>query len=380
MIGFSNRLNNFQEYYFSQKLREVKGLQIEGKPVINMGIGSPDLPPAPAVIEALTSCAVLPNSHGYQSYQGVPELRQAFLKFYAKHYQVVNFESDEVLPLLGSKEGILHISMAFTNPGDSVLIPDPGYPTYTSVSNMLDLNCVPYPLKEENGWYPDFEQLEKEDLKKVKLMWVNYPHMPTGAKSDLSVFQQLVEFAIKHQLLLIHDNPYSFILEDHPKSIFQINGAREVALELNSLSKTANMAGWRLGAVLGKRGFIEAITKVKSNVDSGMFLGLQEGAIAALDLGNEWFDALNIEYTNRRALVWELVTKLGLSFNKETSGMFVWARLQEGQDSKSFVDELLYKKHLFVTPGDIFGQNGAGWIRFSLCVSQEKIREAIERI
>lgn len=380
MISFSDRLNNIQEYYFSQKLKEVKSLQIEGKPVINMGIGSPDLPPAPSVIEALTECALLPNAHGYQSYQGIPELRQAFLKFYANHYQVRGFEPEEVLPLLGSKEGILHISMAFTNPGDSVLIPDPGYPTYTSVSKMLDLNCVPYLLKEDNGWHPDFAQLEKEDLKKVKMMWVNYPHMPTGAKADLSVFRQLVDFATKHQILLVHDNPYSFILEEHPRSIFQIEGAKEVALELNSLSKTANMAGWRIGAVLGKRGFIEAITKVKSNVDSGMFLGLQKGAIAALDLGKEWFDELNSEYTKRRALVWELVSKLGLRFEKDTSGMFVWAKLQEGQDSKSFVDDLLHKKHLFVTPGDIFGQNGAGWIRFSLCVSQDKIKEAIERI
>jgi len=380
MISFSDRLNNIQEYYFSQKLKEVNRLQREGKPVINMGIGSPDLPPAASIIEALTECAHLPNAHGYQNYQGIPELRHAFLKFYKSNYQVGGFEPEEVLPLMGSKEGILHISMAFANPGDSVLIPDPGYPTYSSVSKMLDLNCVSYPLNEENGWYPDFEQLEKEDLKKVKIMWVNYPHMPTGAKADLSVFQKLVDFAIKHEILLIHDNPYSFILEDHPKSIFQIEGAKEVALELNSLSKIANMAGWRIGAVLGKRVYIEAITKVKSNVDSGMFLGLQKGAIAALDLRKAWFDELNSEYTKRRELVWEMLRKLGLSFEKETSGMFVWAKLKGGQDSKSFVDYLLYKKYVFVTPGDIFGHNGAGWIRFSLCVSQEKIREAIKRI
>ncbi|PSL06372.1 pyridoxal phosphate-dependent aminotransferase [Cecembia rubra] len=380
MTSFSDRSNNIQEYYFSQKLKEVKRMQLEGKPVINMGIGSPDLSPAPSVIKALNDCSVLPDAHGYQSYQGIPELRQAFLKFYANYYQVKDLGIDEVLPLLGSKEGILHISMAFTNPGDSVLLPDPGYPTYTSVSKMLDLTCVPYSLREENGWYPDFEQLELLDLEKVKLMWVNYPHMPTGAKADFSVFQKLVEFAEKHQILLVHDNPYSFILQEKPMSIFQVEGAKEVALELNSLSKTANMAGWRIGAVFGKREFIEVVTRVKSNVDSGMFLGLQRGAIAALELDESWFNALNSEYAQRRVLVWDLAEKLGLSFQKDTSGMFVWAKLNEGRDSKIFVDDLLYKKNLFVTPGDIFGQNGAGWVRFSLCVSQEKIKEAINRI
>jgi aspartate/methionine/tyrosine aminotransferase len=380
MISFSRRLNNIQEYYFSQKLKEVKSMQVAGKPVINMGIGSPDLPPSPSVINALNETARLPEAHGYQSYQGIPELRQAFLKFYFDHYQVGGFGSDEVLPLLGSKEGILFISMAFTNPGDSVLIPDPGYPTYTSVSKMLDLHCLPYELTEGNNWKPDFEQLEKMDLKTVKIMWTNYPHMPTGAKADFSVFQNLVDFAMRHQILLVHDNPYSFILEDHPKSIFQIEGAKEVALELNSLSKTSNMAGWRIGAVIGKKDFIDAIIKVKSNVDSGMFLGLQKGAVAALKLDKDWYDKLNLEYAQRRALVWELVEKLGLSYQKETSGMFVWAKLDAQHEARKFVDDLLYDKNIFVTPGDIFGQNGKGWVRFSLCVSQEKIKEAIGRI
>ncbi|MGY6743412.1 MAG: pyridoxal phosphate-dependent aminotransferase [Cecembia sp.] len=380
MISFSNRVQSVEEYYFSQKLKEVKKLLLEGVPVINMGIGSPDLPPHPSVISALNKTASSPHAHGYQNYQGIPALRKAFVDFYKEKYQVEGLTEDEVLPLMGSKEGILHICMAFLDEGDAVLVPDPGYPTYTSVLKMLGNTCINYPLSESQGWYPDFESLEKTDLSQVKLMWVNYPHMPTGAKAVLSVFEKLVDFAKRHQILLINDNPYSMILTDEPKSIFQVEGAKEVALELNSLSKMTNMAGWRVGVVLGSRQFIEGIIKIKSNVDSGMFLGLQEGAIAALNLGEDWYKQLNEIYEERRKLMWQLVKRLGLTCSEHTAGMFVWAKLPEGNSSRSFVDRLLSEKHIFIAPGDVFGKRGEGWVRFSLCVNPEQIKEAIQRI
>ncbi|MDX5478517.1 MAG: aminotransferase class I/II-fold pyridoxal phosphate-dependent enzyme [Cyclobacteriaceae bacterium] len=371
---------SIEEYYFSTKLKEVKALQSAGKPVINMGIGSPDLPPHPSVIEALNQTASFQDSHGYQNYQGIPALRTAFADFYQKQYGVNINGLEEILPLMGSKEGILHISMAFLNEGDQVLVPDPGYPTYTSVSNMLGVNPVYYNLKEENQWLPDFGELERLDLSKVKLMWVNYPHMPTGTRAVSEVMEKLVKFAKDHDIVLVNDNPYSLILEEKPFSIFQIPEAKEVVLELNSLSKISNMAGWRVGAVLGNRDFIQAITKVKSNVDSGMFLGIQKGAIAALGLDKDWYRDLNQIYLRRRLLIWELADQLGLKYTRNTAGMFVWAKLPEGQDCHRFVDDLLYHKHLFVTPGDIFGQNGEGWIRFSLCVPEAKIKEAFIRL
>ena len=380
MKGFSNRIASIEEYYFSTKLKEVKALQSAGKPVINMGIGSPDLPPHPSVIVALNQTASFQDSHGYQNYQGIPALRTAFADFYQKQYGVNINGLEEILPLMGSKEGILHISMAFLNEGDQVLVPDPGYPTYTSVSNMLGVNPVYYNLKEENQWLPDFGKLERLDLSKVKLMWVNYPHMPTGTRAVSEVMEKLVKFAKDHDIVLVNDNPYSLILEEKPFSIFQIPEAKEVVLELNSLSKISNMAGWRVGAVLGNRDFIQAITKVKSNVDSGMFLGIQKGAIAALGLDKDWYRDLNQIYLRRRLLIWELADQLGLKYTRNTAGMFVWAKLPEGQDCHRFVDDLLYHKHLFVTPGDIFGQNGEGWIRFSLCVPEAKIKEAIIRL
>lgn len=380
MKGFSNRIASIEEYYFSTKLKEVKALQSAGKPVINMGIGSPDLPPHPSVTEALNQTASLPDSHGYQNYQGIPALRTTFADFYQEHYGVLINGIEEVLPLMGSKEGILHISMAFLDEGDQVLVPDPGYPTYTSVSNMLGVAPVYYSLKEENQWLPDFDELERIDLSKVKLMWVNYPHMPTGTRAVTEVMEQLVAFARDHDIVLVNDNPYSLILEEKPFSIFQLPGAKDVALELNSLSKISNMAGWRVGAVVGKRDFIQAITKVKSNVDSGMFLGIQKAAIAALGLGKDWYKDLNQTYLRRRELIWELADQVGLKYTRNTAGMFVWAKLPEGQDCYRFVDDLLYHKHLFVTPGDIFGQNGKGWIRFSLCVPEAKIKEAITRL
>lgn len=380
MKGFSKRTDSIQEYYFSQKLKEVNRLREEGKPIINMGIGSPDLPPHPSVVDALHQSTLLPNSHGYQGYQGIPALRIAYADFYQSHYGVNLLADTEILPLLGSKEGIMHISMTFLDEGDRVLVPNPGYPTYTSVTKMLLAEAVYYDLKSENGWYPDFDELEKLNLSKVKLMWVNYPHMPTGAKADLKVFEKLIAFGRKHHIVIINDNPYSFVLEDNPKSIFQIRGAKEVALELNSLSKTSNMAGWRVGFVAGKPEWISAITKVKSNMDSGMFLGIQQGAIAAMSLGRDWYEGLNEIYSKRRKLIWELAEKLGLEFEKDTAGMFVWAKLPQGKTSDELVDNLLYNKSIFVTPGHIFGTQGEGFIRFSLCVKEESIKEAIKRL
>jgi len=379
MKGLSHRLDHLQEYYFSQKLREVEELRAKGYPVINMGIGSPDLPPAPEVIEALKESASQVASHGYQGYQGILELRKAMSDFYAVHYRVEVDPQGEILPLLGSKEGIMHISMAFLDVGDEVLVPDPGYPTYAAVTRMLQAVPRSYTLTSDNGWYPDFEALEKLDLSKVKLMWCNYPNMPTGAKATMEIFEKLVALGRKHQILIVHDNPYSFILQENPLSILQIEGAKDVALELNSLSKTSNLAGWRVGMVLGKKEWIHAITKVKSNMDSGMFLGIQHGAIKALQLGKEWYESLNTVYATRRQLIWKLVDRLGLSYDREAVGMFVWAKVAEEVDARTLVDELLYQKHLFVTPGEVFGEQGRSYLRFSLCVSEQHIAEVLER-
>ena len=380
MITTANRLDTIEEYYFSSKLREVRQLQSEGKPIINMGIGSPDLAPHFSVIEAIHAAVIEENAHQYQSYQGLPELRKGFADFYSKYFSVTLNSNSEILPLMGSKEGILHISLAFLNEGDQVLIPNPGYPTYSSVTKLVGAESVFYDLKENTNWEPDFEVIEKLDLSKVKLMWVSYPHMPTGASGNLTLFEKLIDFAKKHHILLVNDNPYSFILNDNPISILQIKGAKEVALELNSLSKTYNMAGWRIGWVSGKGDFIDAILKVKSNMDSGMFYGIQKGAIAALQLDATWFEKLNAVYTKRRELTFELAAKLGCTFDKNAVGLFVWAKLPVGIDSsEKFIDKILYTQYVFITPGTIFGSNGEGYIRFSLCVKEEKIREAIER-
>ncbi len=380
MIRTANRLNTVEEYYFSIKLREVRQLQSEGKPIINMGIGSPDLAPHAAVIEAIQQAVQEENAHQYQSYQGLPELRKGFADFYSKHFGVSLDFNSEMLPLMGSKEGIMHISMAFLNEGDQVLIPNPGYPTYSSVTQLVGAEPVFYDLKEDSQWEPDFGALEKLDLSNVKLMWVSYPHMPTGASGSLTLFKKLVDFAVKHQILLVNDNPYSFVLNENPISILQVDGAKEIALELNSLSKTFNMAGWRVGWVSGKSEFIDAILKVKSNMDSGMFYGIQKGAIAALQLDNSWFADLNKVYDSRRALIFELAEQLNCTFDRKSVGLFVWAKLPDGvASSEQFVDEILYNKHIFITPGTIFGSQGEGYIRFSLCVKEEKIREAIAR-
>ncbi|WP_300571070.1 aminotransferase class I/II-fold pyridoxal phosphate-dependent enzyme [Flavobacterium sp.] len=381
MIATAKRLNQVQEYYFSQKLREVGSLISQGKPIINMGIGSPDLKPDSSVIEAIQNAMNDPKAHQYQSYQGLPELRKGFAGFYKNNFNVdLNFAT-EVLPLMGSKEGIMHISLAFLNEGDEVLIPNPGYPTYISVTNLVGAKPVLYDLYSENDWEPDFEALERQDLSKVKIMWVNYPNMPTGASGSLELFEKLVAFAKKHQILLINDNPYSFVLNDNPMSILQVDGAKDIALELNSLSKTFNMSGWRVGMVVGNSEFIDAILKVKSNMDSGMFYGIQKGAIAALQLGKDWFEKQNVIYKNRRALVFELADALGCTYDANSVGMFVWAKLpQEITSAEDYVDKLLYESDLFIAPGTIFGSNGEGYIRFSLCIEEEKIKEVLARI
>ncbi|WGD36131.1 aminotransferase class I/II-fold pyridoxal phosphate-dependent enzyme [Olleya sp. YS] len=380
MMEVADRLHSVQEYYFSKKLKEVYALQAAGKPIINLGIGSPDLQPPSQVVKALTESITHPTAHKYQSYQGLPELRQAIADFYKEHYYTHINPDAEVLPLMGSKEGIMHISLAFLNQGDGVLIPNPGYPTYAAVTKLVQANPITYNLDSSNNWLPNIAELEQQDLSKVKLMWISYPHMPTGAKATRSDFEQLVAFAKKHDILLVNDNPYSFILNETPLSILSVKGAKEVCLELNSLSKTFNMAGWRVGMVLGSSQHIQAILKVKSNMDSGMFYGIQKGAIEALKCSKLWYSSLNSIYEKRRQLVWQLATKLNCTFSKEASGLFVWAKVPEGETSEAFIDALLIEKSVFITPGIIFGTQGEGYVRFSLCASEEDIEEAIARV
>ena len=377
----ARRLESVQEYYFSKKLREVAGLILEGKDIINMGIGSPDLAPLPSVVKALKASLSHPKAHQYQSYQGLPELRQGIADFYQRHYQVAVDSTSEVLPLMGSKEGILHLSMAFLNPGDKVLIPNPGYPTYESVTRLVEAVPVFYDLKPENNWEPDLAELDKMDLEGVKLLWVNYPHMPTGANAKQAVFEELINWARKNNILLVNDNPYSFVLTDKPQSILTTPDAMDVAMELNSLSKSFNMAGWRVGMLLGNEANIKAVLKVKSNMDSGMFYGIQQGAIAALQAPDSWFEELNKIYDKRRQLIYELATLLGSEFDTNSSGLFVWAKLKDSTlDAEAFIDKILYEYELFITPGTIFGSQGEGYIRFSLCVEESQIRKAIGRI
>ncbi|MFH6604622.1 pyridoxal phosphate-dependent aminotransferase [Maribacter algicola] len=380
MIRTADRLHTVEEYYFSKKLREVRGLIAEGKPIINMGIGSPDLAPSKDIIDAMQNAVLDPGAHQYQSYQGLPELREAIADFYASKFKVDIDPVNGILPLMGSKEGIMHISMAFLNPRDEALIPNPGYPTYNAVTKLVGAIDRSYNLKDEDGWFPDLNELQRQDLSKVKLMWVSYPHMPTGAMASKSQLEQLVAFAKKNDILLVNDNPYSFVLSNDPISILSIEGAKDVALELNSLSKTFNMAGWRVGMVLGNTDHINAILKVKSNMDSGMFYGIQKGAIVALKSGPDWFEGLDKVYTSRRELMFQLADKLDCTYDRSAVGMFVWAKLPPGSEpSEAFIDRVLYEKNIFIAPGTIFGTNGEGYIRFSLCVTKEKIREALER-
>ncbi|HEY5689192.1 MAG TPA: aminotransferase class I/II-fold pyridoxal phosphate-dependent enzyme [Yeosuana sp.] len=380
MIEVANRLHTVEEYYFSKKLREVNMLIANGKPIINLGIGSPDMQPPQKVIDAIATSFQNPNAHKYQSYQGLPELREAMTTFYKEHFHVVLSPMNEVLPLMGSKEGIMHISMAYLNEGDEVLIPNPGYPTYESVTKLIGAKPLFYELDAINNWSPDLKALSKRDLSKVKIMWVNYPHMPTGALPAKTLFTDLVAFAIKHNILIVNDNPYSFVLNETQQSILSIPGAKEVCLELNSLSKTFNMAGWRVGMVVGDSRHISNILKVKSNMDSGMFYGIQKGAIEALKCTKMWYVTLNNVYQKRRDLVWQLADALNCTYDKEATGLFVWAKLPVHLKSEAFIDAVLKNNHIFITPGTIFGSKGEGYIRFSLCASTETLEEAIARV
>jgi len=380
MKGFADRVSSVEEYYFSAKLREVNQMIADGKPVINLGIGSPDLAPDSKVIYALKSTADNAQAHGYQSYQGIPELRTSIANFYSREYGVSLNPTKEILPMMGSKEGIMHLSMTFLNPGDEVLIPNPGYPTYTSVTNLLGAKPIYYNLDLTKAGRPNFEELENQDLRKVKIMWINYPHMPTGAPGSRTILQELVTFAKKHELVLLHDNPYSHILTKEPLSILSIPEAKEVAMELNSLSKAFNMPGWRVGMLAGREDWIEKVLKVKSNMDSGMFLGIQKGAIAALNLGESWFSDIESTYQSRRKLVWKLADKLNLTYDIKAAGLFVWCKVPDGKTADQVVDELLYERNIFITPGKIFGSEGEDYVRFSMCMPEFKILEAINRV
>ena len=380
MITKADRLNIIEEYYFSTKLKEVNSLIKKGKPIINLGIGSPDLQPPQEALEALKASLTDQNANSYQSYNGLENLRISISKFYNKHYDVDLDFTSEILPLMGSKEGIMHISLAFLNVGDSVLIPNPGYPTYAAATNLVQAKAIYYDLKPENNWLPNLRELEKLDLKKVKLMWVNYPHMPTGANCDINFFEELISFAKKHQILLVNDNPYSFILNHKPISIFNVKDSKDYCLELNSLSKTFNMSGWRVGMVCGNKANITNILTVKSNMDSGMYYPIQKAAIAVLNSPNSWFDKMNDIYHERRVLVKKLADSLNCEYDDKSTGMFIWAKINNNIKSKEFTNELLYKYNIFIAPGDIFGSNGEGYVRFSLCATKELITKAIKRI
>lgn len=380
-IQKAKRLSGIGEYYFSQKLREIELLNQQGKNIINLGIGSPDLPPHPSVIEVLQMEAVKPNVHAYQSYKGSPILRNAISNWYQKWYQVELNPDTEILPLIGSKEGIMHICMTYLNEGDQVLIPNPGYPTYTSAVKLAGAIPISFELKEENNWEPDFDLLDKMDLSKVKLMWVNYPQMPTGRMSSDDLFNKLVAFGINHNILICHDNPYSFVLNDNPMSLLKVPRAKEVVIELNSLSKSQNMAGWRVGMICGSKDKIDDILTFKSNMDSGMFLPIQLAAAKALNLGKEWYDGINEIYFERRKKVFELLDQLNCTYSKEQVGMFVWAKIPStSKDGYELSDRVLYESNVFITPGGIFGSAGNEYIRVSLCGAIEKFIEAINRI
>ncbi len=380
-MDVAKRLEGIGEYYFSQKLREIDDMNKAGKQVINLGIGSPDIPPNPEVIKTLHEEAIKPNQHGYQNYKGSPILRKAVSDWYKNWYDVILNADTEILPLIGSKEGIMHICMTYVNEGDGVLIPNPGYPTYKSAAKIAGGNVVEYTLTKENNWYPDFEALEKTDLQKVKLMFVNYPQMPTGQLPTKELFTQLVAFAKKHQILLVHDNPYSFILNDEPLSLLSVDGAKDVAIELNSLSKSHNMAGWRIGLLAGAKERIDEVLRFKSNMDSGMFLPLQLAAAKALQLNEDFHTEVNKVYRARREKVIELLQLLQCSFDEKQAGLFMWAAIPNGyKDGYELSDKILYESNVFITPGGIFGSAGDKYVRVSLCSSVEKITEANERI
>ena len=383
MIQPADRLQNVQEYYFSRKLKEVAQLNAEGKDIISLAIGSPDMPPSQQTIDKLCQVAKEPTAHGYQPTMGTPELRQAMATFYKRWYNVDVDSKTEVLPLIGSKEGILHVTLAFVNPGDQVLVPNPGYPTYTSLSKILGAEIVNYDLREEDGWQPDFDALEKMDLSRVKLMWTNYPNMPTGGVARMQTYERLVAFAKKHGIVVVNDNPYSFILNDKPLSLMQVSGAKDCCIEFNSMSKSHNMPGWRVGLCVSNATFISWILKIKSNIDSGTFRGIQLAAAEALANNSaEWHQEANINtYRRRRVIAERIMTTLGCTFDPNQAGMFLWGRIPDSYaDVEELTEKVLHEARVFITPGFIFGSNGSRYIRISLCAKEDKIEEALKRI
>lgn len=377
----ARRVNNVSEYYFSTKLKEIDEMKAAGKDVINLGIGSPDLPPSAATIEALCKEAHKPNVHGYQSYIGIPELRNGFAEWYKKWFGVELNPNTEIQPLIGSKEGILHISLAFLNPGDGVLVPNPGYPTYTSVSNLCEAKVIPYDLDENHEWQPDFDALEKMNLEGVKLMWTNYPNMPTGANASVELFEKLVAFGKKHNIIICNDNPYSFILNDRKLSILSVDGAKDICIEMNSMSKSHNMAGWRIAMLASNRQFVEWVLRVKSNVDSGMFRPMMIAAAEALKNPKEWHNQINVVYARRRNIAFKILDLLGCTYDTRQVGLFVWGKIPDRyKDAGELADEILYGKNVFITPGFIFGDKGNRYVRISLCCPESTLEEVVRRI
>ena len=378
----AERLSLVSEYYFSRKLKEVAQMNAEGKDIISLAIGSPDMPPSKQTIQTLCEVASRPDTHGYQPTMGTPELRKAMADFYKRWYGVELNPATEIQPLIGSKEGILHVTLAFVNPGEEVLVPNPGYPTYTSLSKILGAKVVNYDLMEDNGWQPDFEQLEKMDLSRVKLMWTNYPNMPTGGNARMETYERLVDFARKHNIVVVNDNPYSFILNDKPMSLLQVEGAKDCCIEFNSMSKSHNMPGWRVGMCATNPTFISWILKIKSNIDSGTFRGIQLAAAAALSNDEEWHHEANIEtYSRRRKYAEQIMDALGCKYDPNQVGMFLWGRIPDSYSNcEELTERVLHEARVFITPGFIFGSKGERYVRISLCAKEEKIQTALERI
>lgn len=377
----AKRVSEIQEYYFSRRLREVAQLNAQGADIISLGIGGPDRPPHSSVISTLADEAAKPGNHSYQPYVGIPQLRQAMADWYNRWYGVTINPDTEIQPLIGSKEGILHVSLAFLNPGDGVLVPNPGYPTYTSVSRLAQAEIFNYDLTEEGGWMPDFDALERLPLDRIKLMWINYPHMPTGTPASLELFEKIVAFGKKHNIVIAHDNPYSFILNEKPLSLLQVDGARDIAIEMNSMSKSHNMAGWRVGMLASNPTFINWILKVKSNIDSGQFKPLMLAAVKGLEVDKDWYDEVNATYASRRKVAEEIMSTLNCTFDPRQKGLFLWGRIPDNEaSSESLADRVLYEGRVFITPGFIFGSNGDRYIRISLCATEENMRKALDRI
>lgn len=376
------RVDEIKEYYFARRQREVARLNAEGHDIVSLGIGGPDCPPHPDVIETLCEYARRPDTHAYQISTGIPRLRENFARWYRRYYGVELNPATEILPLIGSKEGVMHVSLTFLNPGDGVLVPNPGYPTYTSASRIAGAEIYPYDLREENGWEPDFDALEKLPLEKIKVMWVNYPHMPTGTPANRRLFEKIIDFGRRHNILIVHDNPYSFILNNGEHlSILQVDGAKDVAIEFNSLSKSHNMSGWRIGMVAGSEEFIGWIRKIKSNVDSGQFRPVMEAAACGLLLDDDWYEDVNREYRERRKIAEEIMTELGCSFDPKQVGLFLWGRIPDSEkNGEAVADRLLYEYGIFIAPGFIFGSNGDRYIRISICATKENLQKALARI